>query len=251
MKEITPSLQIYTIIEKLENLIDESPRPVFNIVGNKRTVDCDAVLDLLGDLKICIPKDIIRAQNLLSEAQELVARADEHAQEVIESAEKRASQTLDRATAHAENIIEDANREFEARVAEHEIYREAQQRAKQIIANAEKQARALYEDSKQYADSILLELLRQLNMYVNEVTSSRDNILQSKNMRVETVEDDYREEEDIDDDFLDDEEPAQKQPKKKRGVFSWVKEQFSEPIDEEYEESDDDTDFLGSPYSDD
>ena len=58
MKEITPSLQIYTIIEKLENLIDESPRPVFNVVGNKRTVDYDAVLDLLGDLKIYFRKTL-------------------------------------------------------------------------------------------------------------------------------------------------------------------------------------------------
>ena len=247
MKDSTPNLQIYTIIEKIEDLIEESPRPVFNVVGNKRNIDCDEILDLLGDLKICIPKDIIRAQNLISKADDLISRADEHSQELIETAEKRASQTIDRATSHAEDIIEDANREFETRVSEHEIYREAQLRAKQIISNAEKHAGAMYEDSKQYADSILSELLRQLNMYVGQVNSSRENIHQSRNLRVETVEDDLVEEEIDDDDFLDIDEPSQKQGKKKRGVFSWDKEQFSEPLDDE----EDDTDFLGSPYSDD
>lgn len=246
----TPNLQIYTIIEKIEDVIEESPRPVFNVVGNKRNVDCDEILDLLGDLKICIPKDVIRAQNLLAESDDFISKAEEHAQEMIESAEKRASQTIDRAKSHVEDMIEDANREFESRVSDHEIYREAQLRAKQIVANAEKHASAIYEDSKQYADSILSELLRQLNIYVGQVNASRENIHHSRNLRVETVND--SEQEEINDDFFDEDEfdePINKQGKKKRGVFGWVKEQFSDPLDEEFE--DDDSDFLGSPYSDD
>jgi len=51
-------MQIFTIIGQLEDMIERSPRPKLGNGANKRVIDAEEMIDLLGDLKVTIPEDI-------------------------------------------------------------------------------------------------------------------------------------------------------------------------------------------------
>lgn len=69
------NLKIYDIIDQLEDLIENSPKPKLSGSATKRTVDVEEVFDLLGDLKTTIPEDIRRANSLMIEAQNTIDSA--------------------------------------------------------------------------------------------------------------------------------------------------------------------------------
>ena len=51
------NMQIFTIIGQIEDMVENSPRPKIG-GANKRVIDVEEMMDLLGDLKVTIPEDI-------------------------------------------------------------------------------------------------------------------------------------------------------------------------------------------------
>ncbi len=145
-------MKIASMIAQLEELIEASPRAKFG--GGKRMVDADAMLDLLGDMKVTIPEDIRRAQSvLLDEAALMTLARDE-----------------------AESIRANAEREFEARVSEHAILSEVQRRADELLTKAEDSARQIVQGSRQYADNILIDIQRYLHDYFKIIDQNRQEL---------------------------------------------------------------------------
>lgn len=50
------TMKIYSIIARIEEELEESPRTKFGGSSNKRVVEIDRLFDLLGDLKVTIPR---------------------------------------------------------------------------------------------------------------------------------------------------------------------------------------------------
>ena len=180
-------MQIYKVLQQLEQLLESSPRAKF-AVGNKRIVDLDAIYDLLGDLKVSIPDDVRRANSVMAEVDTIITEADERAHNVIQSAERRASMTIDKANAKSEQMLEEASSIFEQRIAEHPVYIEAQKRAQLIMRKAEYNANIVFEDAKRYSDQVLADLLSYLSTYQSEITSNRAKLnVKARNSRVEEI----------------------------------------------------------------
>ena len=76
------NMQIFTIIGQIEDMVENSPRPKIG-GANKRVIDVEEMMDLLGDLKVTIPEDIRRANSVIVDAQSMIDNADEHARDVI------------------------------------------------------------------------------------------------------------------------------------------------------------------------
>ncbi len=181
-------MQIYGIIAKIEDALDASPKPkIGGGQGNRRLVDIDEIVDLLGDLKVTIPDDIRRANSVIIEAQNRMENADQYAADTRETAEEYAKKTVDTANAQGENIvkeaennaqqiIERAKQEYERMVSEDEIYREAQKRAQLLAMKAEHSATEVYENAKVYADQILADMERFLDEYRQLVTINRKDL---------------------------------------------------------------------------
>ncbi len=145
-------LKIASLIAQLEELIEASPKAKFG--GGKRMVDTDAMLDLLGDMKVTIPDDIRRAQSMLLDEAAIITLARDE----------------------AESIRANAEREFEARVSEHAILAEAQSRADAMLNRAEESARQIVQGSRQYADNILVDIQRYLHDYFKIVDQNRQEL---------------------------------------------------------------------------
>ena len=80
------NMQIFTIIGQIEDMVENSPRPKIG-GANKRVIDVEEMMDLLGDLKVTIPEDIRRANSVIVDAQSMIDNADEHARDVVSQAE--------------------------------------------------------------------------------------------------------------------------------------------------------------------
>lgn len=166
------SMQIFSIISQIEQVVENSPRP--KLGGNtKRTVDVDEIYDLLGDLKVTIPEDIRRANSVLIDADNIVAHAEEHANELVAEAQAHADNIVAQAEEQARDMAEEAERRFEQRLSEHEITAEAERRAAALTHMAETNANIVYEGAKQYADDILADLQRFLVKYQDLVAENR------------------------------------------------------------------------------
>ena len=165
MSNNTQNMQIFTIIGQLEDMIERSPRPKLGNGANKRVIDAEEMIDLLGDLKVTIPEDIRRANSVMIESQTMIDNADEHARDVVANAQEEADRLIAQAHAAADDIVEKAKQEYERLVQEDEIYQEAQRRAELLAKKAEANASLVFENAKCYADDVLKDLESFLGEY--------------------------------------------------------------------------------------
>lgn len=170
-------MQIYGIIARIEDAIENSPKPKLGGgQGSKRIVDVDEIVDLLGDLKVTIPDDIRRANGVIIEAQNRIDNASQLAQDTVEAARQQSESMVNEAANKAAQIIERAKQEYERLVSEDEIYQEAQKRAQLLAMKAEYSATQVYENAKVYADEILEDMERFLDQYRQLVSINRKDL---------------------------------------------------------------------------
>lgn len=176
MSNNTQNMQIFTIIGQLEDMIERSPRPKLGNGANKRVIDAEEMIDLLGDLKVTIPEDIRRANSVMIESQTMIDNADEHARDVVANAQEEADRLIAQAHAAADDIVEKAKQEYERLVQEDEIYQEAQRRAELLAKKAEANASLVFENAKCYADDVLKDLESFLGEYKQLVALNRKDL---------------------------------------------------------------------------
>jgi len=146
-------MDILHLIDRLEELFNQS-RPIWfthNVV-----VDEDRMLDLIDQMRVAIPEEVKKAQQLMAQRDRLLAQAQEEANRTLAIAREKSEQLVER----------DA------------IVQAAQARAEQILA----QARADVEDTRHEADDYVLETLRRLEMELDRNLSQvRNGILMIQN----------------------------------------------------------------------
>jgi cell division septum initiation protein DivIVA len=169
------NLKIFAILEQIEQTIENSPRPKIG-GGNKRLVDMDEIMDLMGDLKVTIPEDIRRANSVMLEAQNMTDNAADHARDIVEKAQRQADKLVADANSASQQMVVKAKDEYERLVSEDEIYLEAQKRAQLLAAKAEFNANVVYENAKLYADQVLQDLERFLVEYEQLVKRNRKDL---------------------------------------------------------------------------
>jgi hypothetical protein len=128
-------MDILQMIDRLEELLNESrPLPfTHNVI-----VDEDRMLDLIDQMRVSIPEEVKKAQQLLAQRDRLMAKAQEEADRTVNLARDRSSELVER-----DQVVQAA-------------YSQAEQIKAQVIAEGE----AIRRD----ADAYVLETLRNLEM---------------------------------------------------------------------------------------
>ena len=98
------TMKIYSILSKIEQLLDESPRPKFSNGTERRIIDLDEFNGLLEELKTQIPEDIRRAGGIIHERENTLRDAREQAKETVEQAEAEAESLRKQAQEAAEPL---------------------------------------------------------------------------------------------------------------------------------------------------
>ena len=109
-------MDILHLVDRLEELFNESRAIPFT---QSVIVDEERMLDIIDQMRVSIPEEIKKAQQLTAQRDRIMAQAQEESNRVIALAREKAEQIVDRdaivqsANARAEQIIEQARIESE------------------------------------------------------------------------------------------------------------------------------------------
>jgi hypothetical protein len=143
-------MDILQLIDRLEELFNESK----NIPLTRNVmVDEDRMLDIIDQMRIAIPEEVKKAQQLLGQRDRVLAQAQEEANRTLEIARQKADQLVTK-----DNILV-----------------EAQRRAEQITAHA----RAEAENTRGDADEYVIDSLTQLQAELERITNQVNNGIQT------------------------------------------------------------------------
>ena len=137
-------MDILHLIDRLEELFNESRALPFthNVV-----VDEDKMLDIIDQMRITIPEEVKKAQQLLNQSDRILAQAEEKANRTTALAEEKANQMT----------------------SEDSLLEEAQRRADKILEQALADAEATRIEADNYVVETLSNLEDELSRILNQV----------------------------------------------------------------------------------
>ncbi len=139
-------MDILHLIDRLEELFNESRSIPFT---HSVVVDEDRMLDIIDQMRVSIPEEIKKSQQLLAQKDRILAQAQEEANRTLALAREKGEQIVDR----------DA------------IVQAAQSRAEQIISQSKQET----EMQKREADEYVLETLTRIEMELDRTLSQVRN----------------------------------------------------------------------------
>jgi hypothetical protein len=149
------SMDILHLIDRLEELFNNS-RPIpltHNVI-----VDEDKFLDIIDQMRISVPEEVKKAQQVFSQKDRVMAQAQEEANRTLQLAREKADILVEK-----EALVQDAQR-----------------RAGQIIDQARVDAENIKNGADQYALDILMGLQTELTRLSNQAQNGVQVIIQKK-----------------------------------------------------------------------
>ncbi len=137
-------MDILHLIDRLEELFNES-RPIpltHNVI-----VDEDRMLDLIDQMRVAIPEEVKKSQQVLAQKDRILAQAQEEANRTLALAREKSEQLI-----------------------EHDaLVQSAQTRAEQIVAQIKADAELQRQEADKYVIDTLRNLEMELDRYMNQV----------------------------------------------------------------------------------
>ena len=139
-------MDILQLIDRLEELFNAAKAVPFthNVV-----VDEDRMLELIDQMRIAIPEEVKKAQQVMAQRDRVMAQAQEEANRTLQLSRDKAEQLIERDI----------------------IVQEAQRRAEQILAQARGEAEATRVDADNYVVDTLMQLQDQISKLSNQVNN--------------------------------------------------------------------------------
>jgi cell division septum initiation protein DivIVA len=153
-------MDILQLIDRLEELFNDAKALPFthNVV-----VDEDRMLELIDQMRIAIPEEVKKAQQVMAQRDRVMAQAQEEANRTLQISRDKADQLIQKDM----------------------VAQEAQRRADQIISQARAEADATRADADNYVIDTLMQLQEQIAKISNQV-SNGVRMVQEEQMRKET-----------------------------------------------------------------
>ena len=139
-------MDILQLIDRLEELFNDAKAVPFthNVV-----VDEDRMLELIDQMRIAIPEEVKKAQQIMAQRDRVMAQAQEEANRTLQLARDKADQLTQKDM----------------------VVQEAQRRADQIINQARGEAEATRADADNYVVDTLMQLQDQIAKMSSQVSN--------------------------------------------------------------------------------
>ncbi|MGE5463326.1 MAG: hypothetical protein ACM3PS_08220 [Syntrophothermus sp.] len=154
-------MDILQLIDRLEELFNESKNVPFT---KNVMVDEDRMLDIIDQMRIAIPEEVKKAQQLLGQRDRVLAQAQEEANRTIELARQKADQM----------------------VAKDIVAVEGQRRSDLVIAQARTEAENIRADADDYVMDSLTQLQTELERILNQVRNGINTLQEEQARRAKT-----------------------------------------------------------------
>jgi hypothetical protein len=155
-------MDILHLIDRLEELFNES-RPIpftHNVI-----VDEDRMLDLIDQMRVAIPEEVKKSQQVLAQRDRILAQAQEEANRTLAIAREKSEQLIERDV----------------------VAQSAQARADQIVAQIAADADIQRQEADKYVIKTLQKLEMELERYLNQVRNGIATVQQDQ-MQEQVVE---------------------------------------------------------------
>lgn len=137
-------MDILHLVDRLEELFNVSRSVPFT---HSVIVDEDKMLDIIDQMRVTIPDEIKKAQQLLAQRDRMLAQAQEEANRTLAIAREKGEKIID------QDLVVEA----------------AKERASQIIAQAEQDSEAIRRDADAYSLQTLSDLEMELERILGQV----------------------------------------------------------------------------------
>jgi cell division septum initiation protein DivIVA len=139
-------MDILQLIDRLEELFNEAKALPFthNVV-----VDEDRMLELIDQMRIAVPEEVKKAQQVMAQRDRVMAQAQEEANRTLQLARDKADQLVQK-----DMIVGEANR-----------------RSEQIVSQARAEAEATRADADNYVIDTLMQLQDQIAKLSGQVSN--------------------------------------------------------------------------------
>jgi cell division septum initiation protein DivIVA len=156
-------MDILHLVDRLEEILNQArPLPfTHNVI-----VDEDRILDLIDQMRVAIPEEVKKSQQLLAQRDRMLAQAQEEANRTLAIAREKSEQLVER----------DA------------IVQAAQARAEQIINQAHQDIENNKHEADDYAIETLTRLEMELDRYLTQVRNGIRTLQQDQARSMEKVE---------------------------------------------------------------
>lgn len=148
-------MDILHLVDRLEELFNES-RPIW--LTHSVIVDEDRMLDLIDQMRVAVPEEIKKAQQIIAQRDRILAQAKEEANRTVTLARDKA----------------------EKRLEGNELIQSARSRADEIVEQAHKEAAVTQREADQYILNSLAKLETEMNQLLVQVRNGIST-LQSDN----------------------------------------------------------------------
>lgn len=154
-------MDILQLIDRLEELFNNAKAVPFthNVV-----VDEDRMLELIDQMRIAIPDEVKKAQQVVAQRDRVMAQAQEESNRTLQLARDKATELTQKDM----------------------ISQEAQRRAEQILSQARAEAEAIRADADNYVLDTLMQLQDQITKLSNQVNNGI-HMVQEDQMRKSTA----------------------------------------------------------------
>jgi len=149
-------MDILHLIDRLEEILNESrPLPfTHNVI-----VDEDKILDLIDQMRIAIPDEVKKSQQVIAQRDRILAQAQEEVNRRLELGKEKSEQLVER----------DA------------IVQSAKTRADEIVASAQNETLTIRQDADNYAFETLTNLEMEIERALNQVRNGIKLLQGNKN----------------------------------------------------------------------
>jgi vacuolar-type H+-ATPase subunit H len=137
-------MDILHLVDRLEELINNGRDIPFtrNVI-----IDEDRMLDIIDQMRVAIPEEVKKSQQILAQKDRVIAQAKEEADRTVNIAKEKSDQLTER-----DNIVRDAKK-----------------KAKQIESDAEEKAQKTQAEADEYVAETLTNLEIALERVLNQV----------------------------------------------------------------------------------
>lgn len=166
-------MDLLHLVDRLEELVANAQKMP---IGNRAIIDRRRLLDIVDQMRVAIPEEVLEAKRIASQRVELQRQSEEEAQVTVARAEEQAARLIDQhelteaARERATALEREAEARLEARISEANA--DIQQRIRDSRRIAEEQMTA----ADDYARELLTRLERQLQAFTTSVHSGIEQL---------------------------------------------------------------------------
>lgn len=140
------SYSIEQLIEQLEDLLNASMRVPF---GKKSMVDVDRINEVVQEMRLTLPTEIIQAQKIVMDKNNIINSAKQEAESIIRKAEQLRAEMLN----------------------ESDLVKEARQRATEMLSAEQNHCADLRRSTNEYVEKMLKRVMDLMANDLNELNT--------------------------------------------------------------------------------